>query len=44
MEDNFSMDGERGAGNGSGCNASDRERQMKLRSLARRSPAVWPGS
>ena len=44
MEDSFSTDGE-GWGDGSGGNASDGERQMKLRSLTRRSPpAVWPGS
>ena len=53
VEDNFSTDG--GVGDGSGGNTSDGERwgatgsdgerQMRLRSLARRSPpAVWPGS
>ena len=50
MEDNFSMGGGGdGSGDnvsdGSGGNATDGERQMKLCSLARRSPlAVWPGS
>ena len=39
LEDNFSTEG----GCGSGGNASDGERPMKLRSLAHRSsPAVWP--
>ena len=36
---------ERGQGGGSGGSVSDGERQMKLHSLAHRSPpAVWPGS
>ena len=45
VEDNFFVDrGEAGV-DGSGGNGSDGERQMKLRSLARRSPpAVWPRS
>ena len=44
MEDDFSP-GEGMAGDGSGGNASDGERQMKLRWLARHSPpAVRPGS
>ena len=53
MEDSFSMNG--GAdcsggnasdgGDGSGSNGSDGEQQMKLHSLAHRSPpAVWPSS
>ena len=41
LEDNLSTDG----GGGGDGNASDGERQMKLRSLACHSiPAVWPGS
>ena len=43
VEDNFSMDGV--GRDGSGGNASDGERQMKLCSLTRHSPpAVWPSS
>ena len=40
VQDNFSTDGGEwgGIGSGSGGNASDGERQMKLRSLARCSP------
>ena len=42
VEDNFSWATTEG---GSGGNASDAERQMRLRSLTRRSPpAVQPGS
>ena len=51
VEDTFSTDGGAGASSGSnvndgsGSNASEGERQMKLLSLACRSPpAVWPGS
>ena len=45
MQDNFSTDGVGQGGNGSGGNGSDGEWQMKLRSLAHRSPpAVQPGS
>ena len=49
VEDNFSSDGVGGVEgvgrDGSGGNASDAERQMKLRSLARHSPPAWrPGS
>ena len=42
VEGNFSTDGD-GEEDGSGSNASDGERQMKIRWLACRSPpAVWP--
>ena len=38
MEDSFSTDGEGQVGGGSGGNANDGEREMKLHSLARHSP------
>ena len=46
VEDNFSMEGGGwGAGDGSGGNVSNGERQMQLRSLTRLSPpAVHRGS